>query len=257
MQKLQSSLELSSGSTYAQKLEEHRSKLAAMSDAERAQYFADVEERRRTQDRQDVLRNIRRTAQGRIKHSGIPERFAESSIDDFDSNIQAFAKAIKNGGKESLIIRGDVGTRKTGAGCAILNHVVQTRSVRFVTMHHFMMLMNDVFVTRTRSREDIFYEYATIPVLMIDDLGKELTGANTDNIIVQLFNLINERWSNERPTIITTQYDSTGLFNMLTSRDGGTANARAILDRLKTYNSIVFGGKSQRKQEKLDLGLEE
>lgn len=257
MQPLKSSLESSSNQTFAKRFEEHKAMIAAMSDTEREQYFKDAEDRRRIQDRKDALKILRSTANGRMKRSGIPERFIDETIDRHKREVQVYAKAIKNGGKESLIIRGEVGVGKTAAGCAILNYLVGTMPVRFVTMHRFMMLMNDVYIDHDRSRHEVFDEFADIPVLMIDDLGKELTGRNVENVVVQLFNLIDVRSRERRPTIITTQYDSFGIGKLLTSKDGGTANADAIVDRLKYYNLCVIGGASRRQQERIDFDLED
>lgn len=254
MQKLQSSLPRSSG--YAQAKAAYDERMAAMSPEERARYWEEYEERKRHSDHQDALEIQGKTLSSRIKHAGIPEQFTDAAPDRFGSSIVAYARALQHGGTESLIIRGDVGVGKTEAGCAILNRAVMTRPVRFITMARFKMLVNDVYIKRERSREDVFDEYANISVLMIDDLGKELTGANAANTILLLWELIDERSSNLRPTIVTTQYDSETLFKSLVCPDGDTATARAICDRLKTFASAHFTGKSKRKQgRQLDLGI--
>lgn len=254
MQKLQNSLAHSRG--YAEAKAVYDERMAAMSPEERARYWDEYEERRKLSDHKLSLEIQGKTLSSRIKHSGIPKQFADATPDRFGSSIVAYARALQHGGTESLIIRGDVGVGKTEAGCAILNRAVMTRSVRFITMARFKMLVNDVYIKRVRSREDVFDEYANVSVLMIDDLGKELTGTNAANTILLIWELIDDRSSNLRPTVVTTQYDTETLFKSLVCSNGDTATARAICDRLKTFASAHFTGKSKRKQgRQLDLGI--
>lgn len=234
---------------------EHHAMIEAMSAEERELYWQECDERTAAADRAAARALKDRTLANRIKFSGIPEEFRSADVEICGRDIVAYSNALQNGGYESLIIRGGVGTGKTTTGCAVLNRAVMRRPVRFVTMARFKTLCTDVYVTRQRSKADVFDEYANVSLLMLDDLGKELVGPNTANTVLLLWELIDHRKSEHKPTIITTQYDSEALFKLLVGTDGDTATARAIIDRLKTYSSKVLPGPSKRVQGKLALGL--
>lgn len=259
MQKLQNSpvpsslAELAEGKEMPAGFQRELERRAKMTPEELAEYSRALEQERMLAEREYVKSLREQSVSVRIQRSGIPEDHKDASIDEFDGKVSQYAHIVANGGRESLIIRGDVGTGKTTAGCAILNHLVKTRSVRFITFYRFVMLMNDVYIHKTRSREEVFNEYANVDVLMIDDLGKELAGQNTDKTITMLWSILDWRKGERKPTIITTQYASDDLFKQLVLSGGDTSSARAIVDRLRTYVNIPFEGPSRRVQATLDL----
>lgn len=264
MPKLQNSPGLSSllehfeGKEVPKGLREVMELRARMTPEETEEYQRMLEREREEQTRQLIRETIEHSASARIRRSGIPEAYREANLELFQgkgvwSTLVAYESAIANGGHEGLVMRGDVGTGKTTAGCAILNRIVKKKSVRFITFYRFVMLMNDVFIHRTRSREEVFNEYAEVPVLMIDDLGKELTSQNAKNAILMLWSIIDWRRGAMKPTIVTTQYASDDLYKLLMNAGGDQANARAIVDRLKEYVNIPFEGSSLRVQAKLPL----
>lgn len=243
-----------SAQEFRQIFEKRHAAFEAMTPEQREAYWADYEKRQREIEQRELEQIRGRTLANRIKFSGIPEEFRAASVEILGPSIQAYAHAVECGGYESLFLRGPVGTGKTTAACAILNRAVMRRTVRFVTMRRLATLVNDVYVTRQRSRSEVFDEFANVDVLVVDDLGKELTVGNIANTVLMIWELVDTRWAEHRPTIITSQYDSQELFQALIGRDGDTKNARAIVDRLGTYTSEIFDGESHRRQAKFDFG---
>ena len=84
---------------------------------------------------------------------------------------------------------------------------------------------------------------------MLDDLGKE---SPTEWAVEQLFSIINGRYDEGKPLIVTTNYGSEDLVKRLTPRPDANGyaddtTARAIVDRLRGVAKCVkLQGKSKR-----------
>jgi DNA replication protein DnaC len=64
--------------------------------------------------------------------------------------------------------------------------------------------------------------------LVIDDMGKENM---SDFVVSQIFELVNERYANMKPTIVTSNFTVAELEKRLASR-GNVDTAKAIVSRL-------------------------
>ena len=100
---------------------------------------------------------------------------------------------------------------------------------------------------RLPSEVQIMRRLAYVPLLIIDDIAKE---TRKDMAFVQrtLFYIINERYNNQRPMVLTTNLDTAGLASYL----GGYTKDKAITDRLiemcgKDY-FIKMSGESYRRK---------
>ena len=87
--------------------------------------------------------------------------------------------------------------------------------------------------------------YKTVPLLIIDDIGKE---PPTEWAIATIYNIINGRYEACLPTIITTNYDTDALIQRMTPRETrDSTTARATLDRLmETCRGVSLTGESWR-----------
>jgi DNA replication protein DnaC len=74
--------------------------------------------------------------------------------------------------------------------------------------------------------------FCNVPLLAFDDLGKERLTARMES---DLFAIIDERTSNLRPTIITTNYNGTTLLDRFNNKETG----EAILRRLREYYQVI------------------
>ena len=137
----------------------------------------------------------------------------------------------------TIFFSGPYGTGKTYLACALLRAqiVEQGRSGLYLSVSRFISgLLPDAAtkeeqrIARTAPRE--------IDLLLLDDLGVEKTSAFS---MRELFNLLDERWLNERPTIITSNLSLTAALGerpdtgRLNADEAEThATARRILSRL-------------------------
>ena len=87
--------------------------------------------------------------------------------------------------------------------------------------------------------------YTDVPLLVIDDLGKEQP---TEWAISRIYAIINARYEALMPTIITTNYSEAELLRRLTPKDSNdTTTADAAIDRLREMcAAIVTTGDSWR-----------
>ena len=89
--------------------------------------------------------------------------------------------------------------------------------------------------------------YKTVPLLIIDDIGKE---PPTEWAISTIYNIINGRYEAYQPTIITTNYDTDALIQRMTPRDTrDDTTAKATLDRLmEMCRGVTMAGDSWRRK---------
>ena len=76
--------------------------------------------------------------------------------------------------------------------------------------------------------DDVTRRYGDADLLVLDDMGK---GAPTAWALERLFQIVNRRYDNLRPTVVTTQYDAPDLGRRLAEM-GDRETARAIVRRL-------------------------
>lgn len=95
------------------------------------------------------------------------------------------------------------------------------------------------------SESDVLKIYKTVPLLVIDDIGKE---PPTEWAISTVYNIINGRYEAYLPTIVTTNYDTEALIDRMTPREShDSMTARATIDRLmEMCRGITLTGQSWR-----------
>ena len=90
---------------------------------------------------------------------------------------------------------------------------------------------------------DPLKRYAEAGYLLIDDLGKRRP---TGFVLDSLFQLIDQRYSAMRPTLVTTQYRPSDLVRRL-AEQGDADTAKAIVSRLRHGARVVeFDGPDGR-----------
>ncbi len=166
----------------------------------------------------------------------IPAKYKNASFDGYKPQNQKQKKAkekaqeycieIKNhlqDGKNFIFLgMGDVGTGKTYLSICMLKDIIKRQiSAKFISAIDMICSIKEDFKID---------KYANVPVLIIDDLGKE---RSTDWVCEQLYAIINSRYVNNRPTIITTEDDISDLENSYDNK------GKAILSRLKENIEIV------------------
>lgn len=185
----------------------------------------------------------------RLKHSQIPPRFQNANIGECCSAVQAFAEDFDVSSPRGLILTGDVGVGKTHQACAFLNSLLDDYPVRFASMTKILCEVTATFGNQD-SELEVISKYINARVLVIDDLGK---GNQTEWSAARIFEIIDGRYDNNKPTIITTQYSAQQLAQRLAA-GGDVCTADAIVSRLQkeNYDSILLKGEDRRMRSLCD-----
>ncbi|MGO5316760.1 ATP-binding protein [Paraeggerthella sp. LCP19S3_G8] len=175
----------------------------------------------------------------RLARSGVPSRYRSASLDGCDRRIADWSASPS----DVLLLRGDVGRGKTHAACAVLIANAAERTVLFATSLDLLRDFRSVFDGAAREA-DVMGRYRNVGLLAVDDLGKERP---TDWALSKLFDVLDARIRQGKPTIVTTQYRSAELAARMAS-DGNAETAKAIVSRLgDRRNAVVaFDGPDRR-----------
>ena len=173
------------------------------------------------------------------KRARIPKRYLGSATPchDFDKALdQGFGLYImgpKGVGKTHLAWRVVLGylqghMRPTGFGFAF------SRTAKLVPVQDMLEDIRATFDGRGSS-SDVIGSYSKIDLLVLDDFGKEIP---TEWVRSKLFQIINRRYNDCLPTIVTSQYSPERMVERLSAR-GGRDDAEAISSRLMEMCSLV------------------
>lgn len=173
--------------------------------------------------------------------SDVPERFRDVKA-DFNK-----AKSLFDG--NWLYIYGENGRGKTYAACqtakAYLIHntkrdIIPTSKgdrkgpMKCRVSFHFTEaqgLLSDITSSWSRwdmNEAEVVARWIGVDLLILDDLGK---GVPSEWAAEKLFEIVNKRWSNKKPTIITSQYSIAELSDRY--RKAGDETLSAMISRLK------------------------
>lgn len=177
--------------------------------------------------------------------NGAAYRIAKAYADNFQSKLPAGGKKLDRNG---LFITGSVGTGKTHLVAAIANQLMmQGQPVICMTMIDLLDRIKRTYDKGTTSEGDVLKLYETVPLLIIDDMGKE---PPTEWGVSKIYTIINNRYEGYMPTIVTTNYDDKALIKRLTPERGDDITAEAIIDRLREMcEGIMMTGPSWRCRE--------
>lgn len=209
------------------------------------------QERRRSEQerrkREDSLREFRE----RLEASGLSLRGRECTFARFvvsDGSKAAYHSVLEflqwlggggqadASGKTGVLLMGCAGVGKTFLACAAANDVLRRGGrVLFTTAAGMLSDIKRSFVSEGGEYEATA-KYMRTKLLILDDLGKEQA---TDWAQSKLFDVINERYENYRPLIVTTNYSMAALVERLTPRSGDGVTGSAIVSRLVEMCRVV------------------
>ena len=240
-------------------------KAIAKAKREEAERLAEEERKKEAERNCQLQERVRKI----VGQSGIGARFRLRTFESFELkhenknaalNCQKYAHTIRtkqpsntpNPGRNGLFITGPKGTGKTHLVAAIANQLMnQGIPVICMTMIDLLERIKSTY-TDARQRFGGYYDaadvldaYTDVPLLIIDDLGKEQP---TEWAISRIYAIINARYEALMPTIITTNYSEAELLRRLTPKDSNdTTTADAAIDRLREMcAAIVTTGDSWR-----------
>lgn len=150
-----------------------------------------------------------------LRRSGIPETMRDYSLATWgDSKARDAAERFVETWPPKphmLFLTGTVGSGKSGLGVGVLRELwLRWHKVgRFVVAPELIRRFQASFAEEaTESKEDIHREMTLAPLLVLDDYGTEY---GTEFAQAEMFRLINDRHSNGRPAIVTTNLDVMSL----------------------------------------------
>lgn len=151
--------------------------------------------------------------------------FSKSSFDDFDPGIAgtmaAFEEAISFAQDPShrwLVLSGPVGVGKTHLAVAIAQYAIEQHSLPayFAAVPDLMDHLRSSFSPNSaEGYDERFEEVRTAALLVLDDLGTENA---TPWAQEKLYQIINHRYVERLPTVITTNVDLRKIDDRIASR---------------------------------------
>lgn len=209
----------------------------------------------RERERQEADRARKRDRIDRlIGRSGMGKRFQQRTFENFECSTpdqkrcfdtakmyaDAFTERLKDG--KGILMIGSVGTGKTHLAAAIANQLLAAGiPVIFKTSIDLLSDIRSTYDTETQESK-VVDTYGTVELLVLDDLGKEKVTAWAASMI---FSIINARYENMLPTIITTNH---GCKELAAALGDDRTRAEAIVSRIQeTSVTIVMAWDDHRK----------
>lgn len=144
----------------------------------------------------------RLTRQAEIRLSRLPSKYRDAGYISTPAGMAArrWTEAYRAGDRSGLVLMGDVGTGKTWLAAAIVRDLsINQRPIpcTFITVADLLD-----YLRKARPGLDVdMVQFATAPVLVLDDFGQE---NRTEWANEQLYRLAHARSHNDHPTIVTT-----------------------------------------------------
>lgn len=155
--------------------------------------------------------------QKKILASGIPSRY-RSAVADVDEWIMR----VKNG--KSVVFVGCTGVGKTYTACATALALIDDMGVCYTSIGR----IKSAILSHEMTEAELYRRLSKCDLLLIDDLGKEKP---SEWIVGLIYLVVNTRYEDERPIIVTTNYTMEQLTSKMTISGDGAA-ATAIVSRI-------------------------
>lgn len=188
-----------------------------------------------------------------LRKIGIGKRHLPCSFDNYQGGDKVKSicmDTVKN--PCDITLSGPAGTGKTHLAVAIIRELVRNQTIEqrelilddnlesnalFITVPDLLLQIRQVFNERSdKTEEDIVRRYARVDYLLLDDLGAEKT---TEWSITTLYTIIDQRYRQERPTIVTTNLSIEQIGSQISER---------IASRLSSGKVIKINAPDYRKK---------
>jgi DNA replication protein DnaC len=166
-------------------------------------------------------------------HPETPKAFLNTNMEHNDF-MRKVSKWEQGKDKCGVVLHGQTGIGKSRAAWWLFNlyFVYNHTDCLFLQMRKFEGMIEKGFDEKKHSK--ILDTMINCSVLVLDDLGKERLTARMET---DLFAVIDERTSQLRTTIITTNYTGETLLDRFNNKETGTA----IIRRLRDYMDVIGG----------------
>ena len=154
-----------------------------------------------------------------FKNNNLGKRQLKSTFENYkinDKNRQAYENAkkyvdrlLESKTDKGLFITGNCGVGKTFLASCIANEMKKNNnSVVFGTLIQLLDYIKDTYKESNVGDKEYINVYSNVDLLIIDDLGKEKP---TEWVLEKLFLIVNNRYNNYLPIVITTNYNRNQL----------------------------------------------
>ena len=185
-----------------------------------------------------------------LGHAAIPKRFLNRTLENYDTTLEGQQKAHRAAVRyatewrdnlqagRSLIMCGNPGTGKTHLAVGIAKHIMdEGGTTLFTRVIDMIRTVRETYGRdSTRTERQVIAEYARPDLLILDEVGHQ-HGSDAERLT--LFDVINARYEQCRPTLLITNLSLSGLREYLDDR---------AQDRLREGGGrvLVFDWQSQR-----------
>jgi DNA replication protein DnaC len=159
-----------------------------------------------------------------------PRRGIEKDLEGCKRYVQKWEEMRQTG--KGLLFIGNTGSGKTHLAAGIANELIdQGVKVLFIKATDYLKKIKSTYHSNSKSQTDFTELYQKSPLLILDDLG---IGKSSEWSMDELHCLIDYRYSNFKPTIITTNLALVELDKALDAR-----TIDRILDKNKERFAIL------------------
>ena len=153
--------------------------------------------------------------------SQIPRRFEERNFENYVASsdkqrlalesCQSFADNFTDSlaAGRGLLLIGTCGTGKTHLACATLSRVIQAgHSGFFTTVDKLLCKIKSTWAGTGTTQEEMIRRFTSVDLLVIDEIGAYRSASARERDL--LFEVINDRYEEMRPTIFISNLNLTG-----------------------------------------------
>lgn len=191
-----------------------------------------------------------------LGEAAIPKRFLARSLENFHATTSAQLAAHKIAREfaenfnvhaergTSLVFSGLPGTGKSHLATAVLQAILPGHCGLYTTASNVIRAIRGTWRKDSeRSESQVINAYSDTPLLVLDEIGM---GYETDGERVILFDVLDRRYREQRPTILLTNLDRAGFKAFIGER---------IYDRLsETARWVPFDWESFRSKARNEFG---
>ena len=183
-----------------------------------------------------------RASERLLGRSGIPARYRNKTFDNYRAATaeqrrvlglcRAYANHVQRAQHgDSLILVGTPGTGKTHLACAIVAEVLAAgRSVLLLSMSEALRMMRASFASDAAySEREAIALLTRVDLLVMDEVGMAI--GNADKRRAMLFDVLDARYSDLRPTVLVSNLSRDELTDYLGER---------LMDRLCEGGSVLI-----------------
>lgn len=142
----------------------------------------------------------------------VPAEFENATIENLDdrharakSVCRRYVEAWPDEHGKGLLFVGDVGVGKTTMAFAVFNDVLHAHNINAIACNGARLLRDLARGITDRMLDVRMDELARCDLLLLDDIAAHRTA--TLFAAESMYQIVNERWSHQRPTIYTAMYD--------------------------------------------------